>query len=311
VYAGRGDRVNAGDVLAELDTTAVQEELLLAQQALTIAESRLQNSEAQRQRDQRRAEIQAEIAQLNLEQAVAEAAPTPSPSEQFQIRRLRLERELAQLDLDELSGDVDPALQADVEQAALRAGELEKLLESAVLTAPFSGEILAMNLSPGYAVAAYQPFGSLADLSRLEASARVRETHLEELSEGMPVQIMPGGKPGEAVSGVIRQLPYPYGSGGSGDAAETESRVRFAFDNPADAAAYSAGDRVDMVIVITERNDVLRLPSPAVRDFNGRKFIVVQDGDVQVRVDVELGIAGNGFVEILSGVEAGQTIVGQ
>lgn len=314
VLVKREDRVEAGEVLARLDTQDVEEELLLAQLSLTIAQSRLETTQSQRQRDRRRAEIRAEIAQLNLDQAATQAGERPTSDEQFQLDRLALELELAQLSLDELSGDIDPALQADVEQATLRVTELEQLMADAVLTAPFAGQLLSFNLSPGYAISAFKTVGTVADMAQLEVSANVSESQLEELSEGMPVLLMPANKPGEAVPGTIRQMPYPYGSGGSGaetEDAEPDPRTRFSFDNLEDAAAFTAGGLVDVVVVITEKDDVLFLPPSAVRDFNGRMFVVVQDGEVQERVDVELGIEGNGRLEIVSGVEEGQIIIGQ
>jgi multidrug efflux pump subunit AcrA (membrane-fusion protein) len=181
-----------------------------------------------------------------------------------------------------------------------------------VLVAPFAGELLSFNLSPGYAISAFTQIGSIADMEQLEVGANVRESQLEELSEEMPVLIIPANRPGEAVPGTIRQMPYPFGSGGSGtESVEADPRTRFSFDNLEDAAAFVAGDRVDILVVITEKDDVLYLPPAAVRDFNGRKFVVVQDGDIQERIDVELGIQGNGRLEIISGLEEGQTIVGQ
>lgn len=313
VTARREAEVEAGEVLAKLDTQDIEEELLLAQQALTIAESRLENTQAQRQRNRRRAEIRAEIAQLNLDQAVIQAGETPSDNEQFQIDKLALQLELAQLDLDELTGDIDPSLQADVEQAALRVTELEQLLEDAVLKAPFAGKLLSFNLSPGYAISAFSQIGSIADMEQVEVSATIRESQMEELSEDMPVMIVPANRPGEGVPGSIRQLPYPFGSGGGGSTEESDddTRTRFSFDNPEDASLFESGDRVDIIVVITEKDDVLFLPPAAIRDFNGRKFVVIQDGEIQERVDVELGIEGNGRLEIISGLEEGQTIIGQ
>ena len=312
VMARREDQVEAGEVLAVLDTQDIEEELLRAQQTLAIAQARLETTQSQRQRDRRRAEIRAEIAQLNFDQLIAQIGENPTQTEQIQIDKEALQLELARLDLDELSTDIDPALQADVDQAALQVVELEKLLESAVLTAPFSGELLSFNLSPGYAISAFNPIGTIADLEQLEVSANIRENNLEELSEEMAVMIMPASRPGEAVPGTIRQLPYPFGSGGGGsDAASGEDRTRFTFDNIEDAASFDSGDRVDIIIVITEKADVLYLPPSAVRDFNGRKFVVVQDGAIQERIDVELGISGNGRLEIINGLEEGQIIVGQ
>jgi multidrug efflux pump subunit AcrA (membrane-fusion protein) len=61
-----------------------------------------------------------------------------------------------------------------------------------------------------------------------------------------------------------------------------------------------------------EQNDnVLWLPPAAIRTFEGRKFVVVQDGSVQTRVDVKVGIEGDDRSEILDGLTEGQTVLGQ
>ena len=49
----------------------------------------------------------------------------------------------------------------------------------------------------------------------------------------------------------------------------------------------------------------------ASRFVSASRIAVVQNGEMQQRVDVTLGIAGEDRVEIVSGVEAGQIIVGQ
>jgi multidrug efflux pump subunit AcrA (membrane-fusion protein) len=60
---------------------------------------------------------------------------------------------------------------------------------------------------------------------------------------------------------------------------------------------------------IEHERDVLWLPPQAIRSFNGRRFAVVQDGDVQRRVDVTLGVEAEERVEIEAGLEAGQIVV--
>jgi multidrug efflux pump subunit AcrA (membrane-fusion protein) len=128
----------------------------------------------------------------------------------------------------------------------------------------------------------------------------------------MTVELRPSGGPGEAMLGTIRHLPFPYGSSGGGILEGQDDSVRIQFDDMTAAfGRYETGDRVSLSIVVTERQDVLWLPPAAVRDFNGRKFVVVQTDGVEQRVDVTLGIQGNGRIEILTGLEAGQLVVGQ
>ncbi len=66
-----------------------------------------------------------------------------------------------------------------------------------------------------------------------------------------------------------------------------------------------------VVIFLEQRDDVLWLPPTAVRSFQGRDFVVVQDGDLQRRVDVRIGLESEDRVELLEGAELGQVVVGE
>ena len=70
------------------------------------------------------------------------------------------------------------------------------------------------------------------------------------------------------------------------------------------------GDLVDVTVTVERKDDVLWLPPQAIRNFNGRRFAVIQDGDVQRRVDIKIGIQAEERVEIEEGLQAGQTVVG-
>ena len=72
------------------------------------------------------------------------------------------------------------------------------------------------------------------------------------------------------------------------------------------------GELATVIIVLEEKDDVIWLPPAAIRTFQGRSFVVVQGDDgSQRRVDVRLGIESDERVEILEGLEAGQTVIGE
>lgn len=48
----------------------------------------------------------------------------------------------------------------------------------------------------------------------------------------------------------------------------------------------------------------------AIRTFEGRKFVVVRDGEVEQRVDVKLGLQNQDRVEVAEGLTEGQIVVG-
>jgi multidrug efflux pump subunit AcrA (membrane-fusion protein) len=312
VHVRRNEEVAAGDLIADLDTTALEGELTLAQGALSITEAELESATEEIERARERAELRRDLAQIDLDYAVAQAGEFPTPEEQYQIDRLTILLELAELDLAELASALDPELAVAVEEARLRMAELENQIASAHLAAPFDGQISALDISEGYAVMAGEPVGSISAPTQIEVSASLRDDTMEELSEGMVVQIGVNNRPGEVLTGVIRQLPFPYGSGGEGAAGEGDDLALIQFDDLEQAIGlYERGDRVFVRVVVTQREDVLWLPPQAIRDFNGRKFVVIQEGDVQQRIDVTLGIVSEERVEITSGLEEGQVVVGQ
>ena len=86
--------------------------------------------------------------------------------------------------------------------------------------------------------------------------------------------------------------------------------TRITIEAAADAGGYALGELVRVTAEVERADNALWLPPQAVRNFNGRLFVVVQDGEAQRRADVRIGVEGEDRVEILEGVEEGQTVVG-
>jgi hypothetical protein len=128
----------------------------------------------------------------------------------------------------------------------------------------------------------------------------------------MPAQVVLVSRPGEILPGKVRQLPYPYGSGGRGQEVEDmDKSTRFTLETSALEAGFNLGDLVRITVELERKADVLWLPPQALRVFDGRRFAVVQDGEAQRRVDVTVGIQTQERVEIEEGLEEGQVVVGQ
>jgi hypothetical protein len=115
-------------------------------------------------------------------------------------------------------------------------------------------------------------------------------------------------RPGETFQGTVRQLPYPYG-GTTVDTGDDDTAVHVAIEGE---VAMDLGELATVSIVLQEKENVLWLPPAAIRTYQGRDFVVVQLADgSQKRVDVLLGISTDERVEIVAGLEEGQTIVGE
>jgi len=62
-------------------------------------------------------------------------------------------------------------------------------------------------------------------------------------------------------------------------------------------------------IILGERHDVLWLPPEAIRIYEGRRFVVVREGETQRRADVTIGVIGKERVEIPEGLEEGRIVI--
>ena len=237
--------------------------------------------------DLRRKEIYLEMAKLNQQLT---AMNTPKYSKEFDIimARQSYEVELAQIALDEMKAQV----------------------EATQILAPFDGTVLSIYLTESTAVEAYKAIVVVAELSELEISADLADKELSELVEGMPVQAWPVSAPGNVTAGALRKLPYPYGNATFVNETDKEDKTtRVSLEGTNEVIGLDLGDLVRVVVVLEVKDNVLWLPPQAIRNFEGRKFVVVKHGEGQRRADVKVGIIGDDRIEILEGLSEGQVVV--
>jgi membrane fusion protein, macrolide-specific efflux system len=273
-YIRQGDTVEAGTLIADLEGAAD------LQRQLDLIKIGLQRSQ-----------INAEIAQLNLDLFIAQ---TPQGSTGYD-KRLAIEK--LKLDLANL----------DVQEASLGTQELQDSLDKTRLVSPMAGQVTALQIGEGSQAHAYDPVGTVADTTQLEVSASTTDNNiLDKLDIGMTATLVPASGLGKPVTGAVRRLPL-LGTGAQ--LTEQDKTIRISLDtSPADAG-YRMGDLVDVTVIVVNKANVLWVPPQTIRTFGGRKFVVVQDGNMQRRVDVKVGVIGEDRVEIVTGLTEGQVVV--
>ncbi|MBI1296384.1 HlyD family efflux transporter periplasmic adaptor subunit [bacterium] len=306
IYATRGATVQAGDVIADLEIDDVERQVVSAQLNLERAESRLAAAETELEFNRRAAQIAVEIAELRLAE-LREDSPDDATTISIQEKQV----ELAQIGLERLERGVDSLLQNDVARAQLELDKLNTAIEDAQIRAPIDGQILTLSLTVGRPVEAFAPVVVVANPDQLEISSDLTSTQMQDLSEGMPVTIKMVGRPGQTLNGEIRRLPSPFGTGGGVSVDDLDKSTRIAIQQSPEEIGYGLGDLMQVEVELERKADILWLPPAAIRIFDGRRFVVIQDGDVQRRVDVQTGIQTPDQVEILEGLELGQVVVGQ
>ncbi len=242
--------------------------------------------------------------QVAYDRAVAQVA-----QHAFDVQTQTKRVELARLDVERLEGGADPRLQQAVAKAELDLADLQAQVTDTLILAPFPGEVTAVSTAAGQAVEGFRPVIVVADPDELEVTAELGAEEMRRLSEGQTAAVVLVEYPGQELPGTILSLPYPYGSGGSATGLEEEDRATH-LQVEFGALAVEPGDLVRVTVVLERKTDVLWLPPAAVRTFEGRKFVVVQEGAGQRSVDVTLGIESDDRVEIVDGLEEGDVVVG-
>ena len=279
VYANVNDQVTEGQLLGELAE---------AQQLRAQAD--------ETQRVIRRAQIDLEIAQLTLDQYRSQGRS------ENEIKIQELQVELAQMKLDETlqSLGIDP--EAPV------TDELEAQVAQARVFSPADGTIIA-GVNVGRNVTTTTPAFVLGDPDELEVigelDASKGDSEVREMFEGMPVTVTLDANPDVELTGTIRQLPSPFGTG------ESDERViHVVMDSPPSASTYQSGDKVTVTVQLASKEAILWLPPDAIRTAGGRTFVIINGETGPERVDIEIGLQTRDRVEIVSGLEEGQVVVG-
>jgi multidrug efflux pump subunit AcrA (membrane-fusion protein) len=369
VYVSRGDLVQAGDRLAELDVAALYRQLAQLELALETAQTDLTSAESElaynldrarlnlaleqialkrlqdydpdlelavAKEDLRQAELDLQTAQARYDavshapdismrpeadalqqatlaytraKAAYDQAVRESDQRVYDIQSQQKRVELSQLEVARLEAGVDPRLEQAVIKAELDLADLQAQITDTLIVAPFDGEVTAVSTAEGKAVTGYKPVIIVADPSELEARAELGSDDMKKLSEGQSATIVPIEYPGEELEGSIRALPYPYGSGGGVTDLDEKDPDTHLTVNLA-GLDLEAGNLVRVTVILEHKDDVLWLPPAAIRTFEGRKFVVVQEDGGQRQVDVILGIESEDRIEIESGLEEGRVVIG-
>jgi HlyD family secretion protein len=241
-------------------------------------------------------------------QATYDLALQEISTHSHQVRISERQVDLAQIALESLNSGVDPLLVNDVKRAELAVERLQAAVSDAQITAPIDGQAqLAFILTEGAAVDAFKYVATVSDLSALEARADTSNVDLDQVNVNMPVTVSLLSRPGVELKGYVRRMPVTGVLAGG----QPDKGLRIALDPGGAEGGHISGDILRITIVLEEKPDALWLPPAAIRTFEGRKFVVVQENGGQRRQDIKVGIQSEDRVEIASGLSEGQIVVGQ
>ncbi|HEX2515028.1 MAG TPA: HlyD family efflux transporter periplasmic adaptor subunit [Chloroflexota bacterium] len=238
--------------------------------------------------DVRDAEYKVEKAQNDLDTAMAK----------LDIKRSNLGLNRTATDFDVQSAE------KEVQKQELELQRLESNLNDARIIAPFDGKITKVNGKPGDNVQAFNPVISISSPAQLMVQAQINESDMPKLAVGQRALITLDAFPGQVINGTVRDLPSSVVTQ-QGVVADKNTKIVVDWTRP--GAEIGMLSRVQ--IVVQRKDDVLMIPSNAIRTVGRRRFVEYMDGNVKRSRNVEVGIATDVDTEIVSGLDEGMTVL--
>ena len=254
--------------------------------------------------------MQLASAQVNLTQAQARQPNTADLAlAQANLTLAQAKVEAARAAWQRLKNGPDPdTLQLD--QAALANAQnalsaAQTNLASLDVAAPFAGIVLAVSAAPGQAVAPGAPLLTITRAGALEVQSTVVEQDYPLIAPGQTVQLFFDALSGANVTGrVTRVVPLRTST--------TQALYPIAIQLDSQPEHLAAGMTVDGSIIIDQRDSALRVPRAVAHAHSdgSAQVQVWANGQATVR-DIQVGLRGDAFVEVLSGLQAGELVVAQ
>ena len=180
----------------------------------------------------------------------------------------------------------------------LRSGKVQRTL---TLYSPVSGIVVEKNVVEGQSVTPGAQLMTIADLSTVWVTAELRESDAGSVRQGSATTVELGAFPGQMISGRVSYV-YP-----TLQAEARTIKARIALPNP--------GGRIKpgmyaTVRLTTPMSTTLTIPASAVIQTGDRAYVFVDLGARKLAPrDVRLGRRGGEYIEVLSGVTAGERVV--
>ncbi len=215
----------------------------------------------------------------------------------------------AQVNYDRLANGPDPqalkSAQYTLQAAQDALGQANSNLQKVELVAPFDGVVTSVAATDGQMVSDDAAILTLTDPRALEVDATVVEEDFPLVAVGQKVTLYFDALPEADVTGVVSRIVPQRLSG-----AQANYLIAISLDNVPDHLVD--GMSVDASIVIDQRQNVLRLPRSLVRARSeGTAVVEVWNGLAIEKRTVEVGLKGDSYTEILSGLKAGDLVVAQ
>jgi len=300
-----GDKVAAGDLIAEIDGVTLQNTLRSAEADL--------------------AALRAQLAERNAGLAYAQAVLARQKQMISQNAVSRDAYENAEMTVNTTRAQIE-ALDAQIVSSQVKVENARANLGYTRITAPSAGTVLAVVAQEGQTVNSVQSAPTivvLGDVSTMTVKARISEADVLRVKPGQEVYFSVLGAPEQRFPGKLSFVePAPdtlktqnatsSSAASSTSSASSTSAVYYnaLFEVPNPDGRLLTSMTAQVTVIVGRAKDVVTVPSTAIRRRGTEAFVDVLDGGGQSTPrKVTVGLDNKIVAEISSGLKPGERVV--
>ena len=320
VYGQEGTQVTRGRPLLRLESQTLRTALAEAKAAVLEArrQARLVVSGPPKEElnalDASISECSLQLEQTSRDLELEESLLSKQATTRAAVENLRKQRDLFKVRLDGLrqkktdllarySAEEKEWEQNKLEELNKQVAVLQQQLQMESVLAPESGVIYSLPVKPGSYVSKGELLAQIYEPGKIRLRAYVDEPDLGRIARGQAVSIEWDGMPNKRWSGAIEKQAEQV-------VAMNNRSVGYVL------CSVDAGPRelipnlnVKVEITTARKPDALVIPRSAVIRQAGKASVLLSEGERTVVKPVELGLVTSEEIEILSGINAGDTVV--
>jgi len=316
-----GTVVKAGDVVAELDRSAIAARLTEVTTSLTKAQAQFEQAEldstlnlSKAREEIKTMELGLEEKRLAKEQAVYEA---PTVKRQAEIDYEKAQRALEQAKKDYVTKTEQAKAKmrevgAERDRYANQVKVVQDVMQGFTIRAPGSGMVIyekewnGKKRTVGSQIGAWEPtVATLPDLSAMESQTYVNEIDIRKIAIGQKVDITLDSDPTKKFSGTVTQVANVGEQRPNTDAKVFEVHVLLA--NP-DTTLRPGMTTSNKILTATVAN-AMYVPIEAITADSATSIVYKRNGSRVTKQEVETGTMSDDEVVILQGLAEGDRVL--
>ena len=307
-----GDLVHAEQVVAVIDSPVLMAELQQQQTAVQRITSDVNRAKLDSRRQQLALQQRLDVAKVDLSAAERESRRATISIERELISQIDFEKaqddlsksqlsyahakQEAELAKDTLAFEVENiSLELKTQQLVL--SELERKVRELEIRSPVDGIVGNWLVEQKAKIERNQALMKIVDLSAYDDEIQVPESYADELGLGMSVEVNVSGS---LLMGQLSSISPEVRNN------QVTARVRINSENE---VSLRQNQRVNARIILEQKESVLMVRRGQFYSSGAGKVAYKVSGDNAQRVEIQSGATSMSHIELLAGVEEGDTIV--